>query len=177
MPTADHTLPTGETICVYHATNAEGWAGKFFNGKRAGFIGELTLHNYKKKIPDLQAALIAEIEEAGIVFDAVVCPPSKGTDIEPYRQAILERWPVHDFTPNFTRKGQKRAVRLDTTVADMIAEFAYTPDGKEGEVKSLLVIDESVASGKTLAAVLHHLRTNGLPADAHVASAACCKMG
>lgn len=177
MPTFEHTLPTDETICVYHATLSDGWAGKYFNGKRIGFHGELTKHNYNRAIPELQAKLVQEIEQAGIIFNAVVCPPSDGDDIEPYRQAVLERWPVRDLTGNFTRQGRKRAVRPDTTVEDMIAEFVYTPDGKEAEIRSLLVIDESVASGKTIAAVLHHLRKHGMLEDAAVAAASCVRMG
>lgn len=177
MPISDYTLPTGETICVYHATNSDGWAGAYFNGKRIGFTGELTEHNYNRAIPELQAKLVQEIEQAGINFDAVVCPPSEGDDIEPYRQAVLERWPIRDLTSNFTRQGQKRAARPDTTVEDMIAEFIYTPDGKEAVIRSLLVIDESVASGKTISAVLHHLREHGMPEDAAVAAASCVRMG
>lgn len=177
MPTFDHILPTGETICVYHATFSGGWAGNYFNGKRIGFNGETTKDNYNRAIPELQRKLVQEIEQAGIIFDAVVCPPSYGDDIEPYRQAVLERWPVRDITGNFTRQGRNRAVRPDTTVEDMIAEFIYAPDGKEEEIRSLLVIDESVASGKTIAAVLHHLRKHGMLEDAAVAAASCVRMG
>lgn len=177
MPTFDHTLPTGETIRLYHATFSDGWASRYFNGKRIGFNGELTKHNYHRAIPELRELLVQEIEQAGITFDAVVCPPSDGQDVEPYRKAILKHWPVHDFTPNFTRHGRKRAVRPETTVEDMIDEFVYTPDGKEAEVRTLLIIDESVASGKTIAAVLHHLRKHGMVEDAAVAAASCLRIG
>ena len=176
MPAFDLTLPTGETIRVCYATLSDGWAGNYFNGKRLGFNGELTKHNYNRVIPELRTQLVHEIQQAGITFDAVVCPPSMGEDIEPYRQAVLERWPVRDLTGNFTRQGLKRAVHPDTSVEDMIAEFGYTPDGKEAELRSLLVVDESVASGKTIGAVLYHLREHGMRKDAAVAAASCVRM-
>lgn len=176
MPIFDHILPTGETIRIYYATLSNGWARAYFNGKRLGFNGELIKHNYIDAIPELLAKLVQEIEQAGIVLDAVVCPPSMGDDIDPYQQAVLQRWPVRDFTCNFTRLGEKRAVHPDTTVDDMIAEFAYTPDGREAEIRSLLVIDESVASGKTISAVLYRLREHGMPEYAAIAAACCVRM-
>jgi orotate phosphoribosyltransferase-like protein len=46
--------------------------------------------------------------------------------------------------------------------------------GGECGIKSLLIVDESVSSGRTIAAVLAHLRRAGLPKDCivYVAAAA-----
>ena len=45
-----------------------------------------------------------------------------------------------------------------SSVSDMVEEFNYKAGGDEVEIESLLIVDEFVASGKTCAAVLHHLR-------------------
>lgn len=55
----------------------------------------------------------------------------------------------------------------------MIEEFIYEARGKEPSIRSLLVIDESFASGKSVAALLHHLREAGLPTDAEITIAVC----
>ena len=177
MPTIVLTLPTKETVRAFHATNSEGVAAAYFNGKRMGFNGARSKEQYESQIPTLQAALVNEINLSGMTFDAVVCAPSKDTDVIPYFRAVLERLPLRDISKNLTRKEEKKASRPETTVDDMIEEFVYTPDGREPNIRSILIVDESVATGKTIAAILHHLRAAGLPEDAKIAVAACVKMG
>lgn len=177
MPTIDFTLPTQRTIRLSYVTDHTGAAGQYFNAKRMGLNAPSISELYLLKVPALQKALVAEIENAGIQFDTVVCPASKDRDTDPYRDDVLERWPVRDISANFGRKGVKKAMRPETSVDDMIGEFSYQPDGAEGSIRSLLVLDESVASGKTIAAIIHLLTQAGMPHDATVAAAVCAKMG
>ena len=58
----------------------------------------------------------------------------------------------------------------------MIEELDYEADGKEHEIKSLLIVDETVADGKTAAAMLHHLRMHGLSEGAEVTLVAWAKV-
>lgn len=176
MPTVTLTTPTGEIIKVIHATGSKGAAGKYFNAKRFGLNVPNIAADYEKLIPALQGELIAEIEASGIDFDTVVRAPSSGADGEPYYEAILSRWPVRDLTLNFGPKGAARAARCETSVADMVEAFPYTRDDRESAIRSVLIIDESVATGKTASAIIQRLVEGGVPKDAKFTIAACAKM-
>ena len=95
-------------------------------------------------------------------FDAAVSPPSSRQDADPYRDSILRDTKVRDLTPNLSRNGDAKASDNKATVQDVIDEFVYKPDGSENSIKSLLIVEESTAEGKTVAAFLHHLRAAGL---------------
>lgn len=171
------TLPTAETITVLHATGKDGAAGSYFNGKRLGLTTPLTEQLYRTVVPKLQQALVQEIEAAGIQFDAIASPPSSGDDAVPYREAILKRWPVVDFTDTFTRRGKFKAQTTTTTIDDLVQhEFVHVPNGREPSIRSILIVDESVATGKSAAALIRLLRRAGMPADAQTCIAVCSKM-
>jgi hypothetical protein len=84
---------------------------------------------------------------------------------------------AHDLTPNFSRKRKVKVGHNDTTLEQAIDEMIYTRDGTESGAKSLLIIDESIASGKTVAAVLHHLRIAGLSKECRVVVVAWARVG
>lgn len=177
MTISSITLPTAETITVLHATDKNGAAGSYFNGKRLGMTMPTTVQLYRAMLPKLQNALVQQIEASGVQFDAIVCPPSSGNDAQPYREAILSRWPVIDLTDTFTRLGKLKAQRLETTVDDLVErEFVHAPNGNELSIKSILIIDEAIATGKSAAAMIELLRRAGMPADAQVSIAVCSKM-
>lgn len=60
----------------------------------------------------------------------------------------------------------------NTTCADMVEEFIYTATGVERDIRGLMILDESIAHGKTAGAILEHLKRNGLPDEVPVALAA-----
>ena len=45
----------------------------------------------------------------------------------------------------------------------ILQDLDYVQDGAEKDIKSLVVVDEIVADGKTAAAMQNHLRIHGLP--------------
>lgn len=152
MTVSSITLPTGETVSILYATDKNGAAGSYFNGRRIGMTLPMTLQLYRSLVPKLQEALVQEIEANGLQFDAIVCPPSSGNDAQPYREAILSRWPVKDFSDTFTRMGQIKAQNSETTVDELVErEFVHTPNGYEPSIKSILIVDESIATGKSAA--------------------------
>jgi predicted amidophosphoribosyltransferase len=110
-------------------------------------------------------------------LDAVVSPPSSRPDATPYRNAVLRERSAHDLTHNFSRKGKVKVGNNDTTLQQAVDEMIYTRDGRESGLKSLLIVDESIASGKTVAAVLHHLRTAGLSKECKVTVVAWARVG
>jgi adenine/guanine phosphoribosyltransferase-like PRPP-binding protein len=78
---------------------------------------------------------------------------------------------------NFSRKGKVKIGHDDTTLEQAIDELVYTADGAESGIKSLLIVDESSASGRTAAAVLHHIREAGLTASCEVTVVVWAKLG
>jgi uracil phosphoribosyltransferase len=94
----------------------------------------------------------------------------------PFKNAVTTRWPkAQDITATFDRQGVTKAA--DAGGVDvMVKELKHKPDGQERAIKSLLIVDESVAEGKTAAAIIEHLRAAGMPKEAKVTLAVCCRM-
>lgn len=177
MTISSITLPTAENITVIHATDKSGAAGAYFNGKRMGATIPITSQLYRNLVPKLQDTLVQQIEVSRLQFDAIVCPPSSGNDAQPYREAILCKWPVVDFTDTITRMGKIKAQKTEITVDDLVErEFIHVPNGYEPSIKSLLIVDESIATGKSVAALIVLLRRAGMSAGARVTIAVCSKM-
>lgn len=89
--------------------------------------------------------------------------------------AVRAKWPkARDITRNFA-KGTVKAGD-DSALQSLIASMSYMPDGKEEEVDSLLIVDESVSTGKTAAAMIEHLKAAGMLPETPVTLAVCCKM-
>ena len=122
---------------------------------------------YHNQEPCFAQFLATEVVKEGRTFDAVVSPPSSRNDIDAYRNAILTLAPARVLS-GFTRKGKVKAGDSGSSLADMIDEFNYAPDGQEREILSLLIVDEIIAEGKTAAALLEHLKRHGLPNEAEV---------
>jgi hypothetical protein len=101
---------------------------------------------------------VASVEASGIEFDTVVLAPSSRHDAVPFMTAIATRWPnARGITSSFNRQGVAKAANPGGPEV-MGKELVHPPDGKEKEIRSLLIVDESVGEGKT-AAIIGHLRT------------------
>jgi hypothetical protein len=163
MPADQFKLPNGRTVLRIYEVRPPGPGSQYLNGVRMGLVKEDSLiatayHNQKQLFAQ---SLATQIIKAGVSFDALVSPPSSRDDIDVYRSAVLDRIPARVLT-GFTRKGKVKAGASKTTWADMVEEFDYAATGDECDIRSLMILDESVADGKTAAAVLEHLRRNGL---------------
>ena len=172
------TLPNGEQFDVLHSVPHGGTVSNYYNGIRRGWITEdhPTAKEYRRLLPSLMATLVASIEASGIEFDTVVLAPSSRRDAVPFMAAIVQRWPnARDIMSTFGRQGVAKAA--DPGGAEVMGkELVHTPDGKEKDIKSLLIVDESVAEGKTAAAIIEHLRAAGMSKDVKVTLAVCCRM-
>jgi hypothetical protein len=164
MPKDQFTLPTGENVTVIYGAKHPGKGTTYLNAVRMGPVDEnsdmaVEYHGMEKHYASLLAALVkCEIPD----FDAVVSPPSSRPDAMPYREAVLRNTSAHDLTRHFSRKGKVKIGHNDTTLDQAIDEMIYARDGTEPDIESLLIVDESIASGKTVAAMLHHMRQAGL---------------
>ena len=169
MPKDQFKLPNGRIVLRIYGVRHPGPGSQYLNWVRMGLVkeGSATAIAYHNQKSFFAQCLAREIEKEGISFDALVSPPSSRDDIDVYRSAILDRVPARVLS-GFTRRGKFKAGDREVTLADMIAEFDYAPNGDERDIRSLLIVDESVADGKTAAALLEHLRRNGLPDEALV---------
>jgi predicted amidophosphoribosyltransferase len=179
MPTSELTLPTGEKVRLIYGAKHPEKGTAYLNAVRMGLVDKLAnlAAEYRGMEKIYALRLAAQIKAETIAFDAVVSPPSSREDATPYREAVLQVGRAQDRTANFSRKNKVKIGHNDTTLAQAIDELIYKPDGTEAGIKSLLIVDESVASGKTVAAVLHHLREAGLPKDCKVIVCAWARFG
>ena len=169
----DLTLPTGETVrFVFLRKWPKLGEMIYLQSIRSGRIedGSLTAQAYRAMAPTFARQLAAEVHN-GTQFDAVVSPRSSRADAVVYRETILRDSNVPDVTGRFSRKNKVNAATA-SSLDEVIDEFVYVPNGIEAGIKSLLIVDDSVASGNTIAAVLHHLREAGLPNDCAITVAA-----
>jgi hypothetical protein len=176
VPIEDFKLPTGDVVELVYVAGANGGAGTYFNAKRRGKLTDGIEAPYQAKLWLYKNSLVKELENLGVKFDAIASPKSDHLDAEPYRQAVLNGCSVLDLTENFTRTGEKKAADTSTTLDDMMSEIVYAADGVESKLRSVLIVDDSIASGKTAAAMITKLRDAGLPPDARVVIAVCAKM-
>ena len=169
MANHDLELPTGETVSFVFLRKYPNLGDMIYlQSVRSGKLDHTSLvaQSYKSMAKIYARQLARAVVNIELRFDAVV-PPSKRSDVDVYRNAVVERLGVRDMTNGFSRKGMASAATA-SSVSEMIEEFDYVAFDGESEIKSLLIVDESVASGKTYAAVLHHLREAGLTRDCKI---------
>lgn len=173
MPTTSVKLPTGETITLtYWETRPSFLKFGALQSLRSGAMrpDSVLATQYLVMAPFYGRQFAAQI---GGTWQTVVAPPSSNDLAKPYLSAILERSSAIDLTPRFTRAGAIRSSDDPSpTLAELAASIAYAPRSDESGLNSLLFIDDVFASGRTLAALLLHLRTSGLPANCTVHAAA-----
>ena len=169
MPIAQFTLPTDERISLAYLRRWPRLGDMIYlQGVRSGRLPEnsLTARQYRAMVP-FYATRLANLATGNDAprFDATVSPPSARDDANPYRNEVLgRRQGLLDLTSRFSRRGRLRAANT-VSIDEMRNEFVYRPVGDEGRINSLLIVDESLASGRTVAALLAHLRGAGLPGN------------
>lgn len=173
MRTTSVKLPTGEDIAlIYWETRPSFLKFGALQSLRSGLIrpdGDLA-KQYLAMAPFYGRQFAAQLSGA---WQAVVAPPSSHDFAKPYLTAILERTNALDLTQRFTRAGPVRSsADPPPALAELAESISYAPEADESGIRSLLFIDDVFASGRTLAALLQHLRKSGLPADCTVQAAA-----
>lgn len=173
----DFKLPTGEVIPLLFQHKHPTVTTVFLQGIRNGRYSDNSIEakEYANRLK-LEKIMFGDmVVAASVNYDAVVSPPSSRSDATPYRNEVLDE-NIVDLTSAFSRSCAVKAGDHRTTVNDLVADFHYQPSGSEQLIKSLLIVDETISSGKTVAAVLECLRTAGLPQDCLVTVAVHGKM-
>jgi phosphoribosylpyrophosphate synthetase len=167
-------LPTGEKVdLIYLAKWPDLDEFGYLNAIRWKFIEEDSTGAlaYKGIVSFAATTLAMAVRDAALEIDAIVSPRSSRTDAEPYRARIQLLLLTRDLSPGFTRKNKTRAGEA-TNLAAVQEEIDYSPQDGEDEIKSLLIVDDSVASGRTVAVMLEKLRAAGLPKSCQITVAA-----
>lgn len=167
-------LPTAEKVRLIYGQKHPGNGTTYLNAVRLRNIGDDhdLAREYRAMLPTFTRNLAELVKSEATHFDAVVSPPSSRADARPFREAILGNTGAIDLTRGFSRHGVVKMADPTTSVQQAIDEFCYSAQGCEASITSILMVDESIASGKTIAAVLHHLRQAGLSANCTVQVAA-----
>jgi hypothetical protein len=166
MPTATLTL-SREIPLVYHSEGFHQFLN-YLNLVRQGQpVPAVVGQPYQNMVSTFAWQLASQVVAAVPNRCSLITPPSSRNDSQPYVDAILLDRPLLNLSAQMSRKYGVRAATA-TSLQQLIDEFEYRPSGKEPSIKSLLIVDETIASGRTVHAVLHHLLREGLPIDCEV---------
>lgn len=72
----------------------------------------------------------------------------------------------------FAKDGSTRSGESGTSATQLAAELHYTPKGDEHEFSRVLIVDDSIASGRSIAVIIARLLDNGVPSTCKF-TAAC----
>lgn len=178
MQTSQNTLPCGRIVTVFSAKGKDSDEACYFNStSRNAIQAPGATKQYRSQVHRLTTILTGVVKASGMHFDAMVCAPSSRGDAREYADCLDIAFSVDDLSDTFTRRHIMKASDPGVTV-DMLAteEFIHRPDGSEAEIKSLLIVDDAFATGKTIAAMLQLLHGAGFPTNAEVSVAVCVNM-
>lgn len=137
------------------------------NAVRLGAVLADAKRRWEKSTPQMAADLVAEVAALKVAFDAIVLVPSSRTDGLPFFDALSKSFPVTDLSSRFSTTTSIKAAR-GASLQAMVGRLVYSPKGDEQSLRHLLVVDDSIASGVSVAAILRHLWSAGVPADCAV---------
>jgi glutamine phosphoribosylpyrophosphate amidotransferase len=91
--------------------------------------------------------------------DAVASPPSTRTDAAPYREKFAGIASI-DITERFSRRAPFKA-GTSNDLDEVRASMSYASAGDESNLRSILIVDDILASGRTVSGMVSHLREAG----------------
>lgn len=99
-------------------------------------------------------------------FDAMIVPPSTHDRAMPYAQELVECCHV-DITKRFKRAHGTRSGD-GCSITQLMSAVSFSPIGDEANFKKILIVDDIVASGNTVAVIVDKLKSAGMPNQAAV---------
>lgn len=172
MPIRTISLPPdGEALELLYTSRHPEDVASYFNALRSGVGVEAFRPVAEAMIPIHGPRIARTVCDWPTPFQAMISPPSSRGDAKMLRDEIRKICSIPDLSGCFTRKDEIRAA-YSGTVDDLVQEFVYKTSGVEAGLQNILIVDELVATGKTVAAVLRHLRMNGLPTGCKIVVAA-----
>ncbi len=173
MPTTTFELPTKRTVQLIYGAKYPNGGTSYLQGMRSKQVveGSQIAREYHAMSRIYADRLAKEVADHFTNSISLVMPPSSRRDGVPYRDALLLKLDAQDISTRFTRKGSIKASD-GVSIEKMMEEFEYWAGGDEDQIQNLLIIDESIASGATVATLLAHLSNAGLSQDCKVFVAA-----
>lgn len=165
MPFTNHLLPNGEEIDLVFLRDWKDLGDLLYlQSIRSGRIDEnsSTAVSYRAMLGINSQRLADFVDHTGVKFDAIAMAPSSRDDALPYHECIIKRLCATDISSRFSKSEETRSGSPDSSAQDVIDAISYRPEGDEGSFRNILIVDDSFASGKTTAAMLHHLRIAGM---------------
>ncbi|WP_287255648.1 phosphoribosyltransferase [Mesorhizobium sp.] len=172
MPTDTVTLPTTEQMPIYFLAKWPELGNLLYLQciRSGGCTEESAPAVYYRSMAWKYFAMLAStVHSSGVQYDALVTPPSSRDDAVPYKE-MLAKTGALDLSDRFSRE-PKVSVGQGATVDELTAALKYQAMGDESEIQSLVIVDDSLSNGTTVAAILHHLRRAGLSPDCKIAIA------
>lgn len=169
MTKTNFKLPSGEIAVFIFGAKYNDEKTFYLQGIRSKkvFEGSLIAQNYHAMKDIWANRLAAELHAHVSKADALIVAPSSRDDIAPYRDAIELRL-IREFEAGkFSRLGKKKSAE-GATINDLMEDFSYTASGNESNFNTIIVLDDSLASGNTISAMLSHLYRAGLPKDCRI---------
>lgn len=141
---------------------------QYLNSARSGAPVSPIVEDQYRSMQSWFATKLAKTLPPVPVGSVILTPPSSRKDAEVYLEATLTHHPSLKVISNrVSRKGKVKAATT-TSIASVIREFKYAPQGDESTIKEVYILDETVGTGRTIASMHYHLCKAGLRKDCKV---------
>ncbi|MDB6022246.1 MAG: hypothetical protein JWQ04_2103 [Pedosphaera sp.] len=126
---------------------------------------------YEEQKEHYRDAYVKWVISAMAPIDLIVCFPSDRSEAAFYHEAVANAVRVnnsyaHDLTPYFTKERDFKAGKQGVTLEEACQRIQCSFKGSLASVRNVLLIDDTWAGATTARAIVSHLSSKGLPADA-----------
>lgn len=171
-------LPSGEEVTVAYletypsGSKSTSFMYELFQRRRYGESSDgilpLLLQGYARELPKILYPYSTWAAERHP--DAVVGVPSKTQNYAHFLASILEASPnAVDLSSHFRKALNCQAGRSDSTSAVLDAISVHGLDASK--INTVVIVDDMLNTGSSIAAVLQRLRDAGLPSSANILTA------
>ena len=98
----------------------------------------------------------------------LIVVPSSDDDADIYREKIFADFDGRDISDLFSKDPNYKASKNADDPKSTLEAISYNPDGLEVQIKRLVILDDSVATGGTIDAVLERLFQAGMPEQTEI---------
>ena len=148
---------SGSTAYLHYKRYDKRLVEGFIDGAKQQYEAMLAL----KTIPSLKYL----IEAFGVKFDTLVVIPSSCNDMAPYLETVKQTHRMRDISSLFRKAADYRARDCKAGMDEVVKNINYQSDQLENEINGLLILDDSVGTGKTVNSIILHLLKNGMGKD------------
>jgi hypothetical protein len=126
------------------------------------------------KLENIYVARLAAMVPACSAY--IFSPPSRFPFAGTYRDGCKNPCSL-DISARFRKRDEDIvACNKDTTAEDVYRSIEYSPKGDETLITSILMVDDVVASKKTITALFSHLAEAGMPLNAEITVASLLRL-